>query len=159
MLYDVPQTSDASEAAMVSLIARLRASCPKPEALAPISDTALALMAAEWIGRIGSALGDRVTGPILQWDGALDGACRKLTARDAYNTRGRDRQSKGDAGIDAVADDALAYLARLRSPDREEQPRFVCADSTPQDAPLVHTEKSAGAWTRASRERRGHPWL
>jgi hypothetical protein len=157
-LYDVPQTDDASEAAMAALIARLRAAAPKPETIpsGAAVDASLALKLAEIIGDVASALGDRATPPLLQWDAALDGKCRAIAYRDWLDTRGRQRQAGVDDSIDKVADDARAYLARLRpSKDgdgKTENPRFVdSAGNVPRDAPYVGSSSRSDAWI----ERRG----
>jgi hypothetical protein len=146
-LYLVPQTDTTSEPAMADLVARLRASCPKPETIPlesakPGTDASLALKLSEIIGDIASALGDRATPPLLQWDAALDGKCRSITYRDWMNERGRNRQAGADDSIDAVADAARAYLQRLApsgdGKGKTENPRFVdSGGNAPRDAPGV----------------------
>lgn len=155
MLYAVPQTDDPNETAMASMIARLRAAQPKPETIPletskPGTNAALAIQLAESIGTVCSALGDRITegSVVVQWDGALDGACRKIAYRAWMNSRGRERSQGADTSIDANAEEALAYLARLRSPDREEQPTYVLSPGgVDASSPLLRSEKSAAAWT------------
>jgi hypothetical protein len=150
-LYDVPQTDSTTEPAMAALVARLRASAPKPEAITPgaATDATLALLLARWVDRVGASLGDRATLPLVQWDSSLDGACIALASRDWYNTRGRNRQAGADEGIDSTADEALAYLSRLRSGDRAEQPRYVDSLSNdPQDRVLTSTQEASSSWTR-----------
>jgi len=147
-LYDVPQTDQLSEPAMAALVARLRASCPKPETIPletakPGTDASLALQLYESIGEIASALGDPATPPLVAWDGKLDGVCRRLAYRDWMNTRGRNRDAGADTSIDASADDARAYLARLRpsaegGDGKSENPRYIDSGAnTPRDAPYV----------------------
>lgn len=149
MLYYVPQTDSIGEAAMAAFVLRLRTRAPKPEAITAGSttDAALALMAAGWVDRIGSALADRVTLPLLQWDASLDGACISLTARQWYNERGRNRQAGADEGIDQSADDAMEYLARLKpgTPEgKRENPRFVDSfGNMPLDAPYITSAMGA----------------
>ena len=156
-LYDVPQTDTTSEPAMAALVARLRASCPKPETIPlesakPGTDASLALKLAEIIGDIASALGDRATPPLLQWDAALDGKCRSITYRDWMNERGRNRQAGADDSIDAVADQARAYLQRLRPglPDgKSENPWYVdSGGNAPRDAPGIKRSPEADAFIR-----------
>jgi hypothetical protein len=154
VLYDVPQTNDPTETAMASMIARLQASQPKPEALAGVSPTTCAQILADKIGEVCSALGDRVPigSVVVQWDSALDGACRMLASIALYDLRGRNRQAGADDSLDKVGERAAAYLARLRSPDREEQPMFLLTPGgDPADAPLLSSERSASAWTRPRR--------
>ncbi|HVE13966.1 MAG TPA: hypothetical protein VNI01_11265 [Elusimicrobiota bacterium] len=133
---------------MASFVARLRASAPKPEAITAGSaaDATLAVLAAEWIALVGSALGDRATLPLLKWDAALDGAARRFV-RDWYNARGRNRQAGADDSIDAIGDAALAYLARLRPGGAEgktENPRFVdSGGNIPRDAPGIKSSPRA----------------
>jgi len=164
-LYDVPQSDSTVEPAMAALVARLRTSAPKPEAITAgaATDATLALLLGRWVDRIGASLGDRATLPLVQWDSSLDGACIALATRDWYATRGHQRQAGGDASIDAVADEALAYLGRLRSPNRQEQPRYVDSGSNdPQDRVLTSTQEAASSWTSAARPSRlayRWPWL
>jgi hypothetical protein len=160
-LYDVPQTSDASDAAMAALIARLRASAPKPEAITAgaSTDATLAVLLFKWVGRVGSALGQRATLPILQWDGALDGACIDLAARDYYNKRGRERGKGADTSIDAVADDALAYLARLApagdADGKTENPQYVdSGDNEPLDRARFNYSTRSDGWIGKHRRNR-----
>jgi len=151
VLYDVPQTNDPTETAMVSMIARLRTTLPKPEALASISDATMAQHLADAISVVASALGDRVPvgSVIVKWDSALDGAARTVAGVSVYDWRGRNREAGADDGLSTAQKRADAYLARLRSPDREEQPIFVLSPGgVPADAPQVATSHSAQAWTR-----------
>lgn len=152
-LYEVPQTDATSEAAMAAFVVRLRASLPKPEAIptGATVDTQLALDAAEQIAAVSSALGDRATLPILRWDAALDGAARRLTARQWFNTRGRDRQAGADKSIDQQAQEALDYLARLRpsgdANGKSENPRFIdSGGNVPLDAPGIKSSATSDDW-------------
>lgn len=161
MLYAVPQTDSTTEPAMAALVARLRAAQPKPatiptEVSTPGTDAALALQLSEVVDRIGSALGDRAVLPLMRWDGALDGVCRKIAYRDWINTRGRERGKGGDLSIDTVADAAEAYLARCRPGGDEngktENPRFDDAQSNiPQDAGLFRSARRSDGWVQAQR--------
>jgi hypothetical protein len=160
LLYDVPQTDQVTEPAMAALVARLRATSPKPEAIAP-PDATIALHLTKAIGAITSAMGDRITPPILKWDGALDGVCIDLASRRVYNTRGRNRQAGADTSIDAVADDADAYLARLRPGGdingKTENPTVVdSGNGVPRDAPYIMGSPTADGWIqrRAGRDAR-----
>ncbi|HSN15386.1 MAG TPA: hypothetical protein VLT61_12195 [Anaeromyxobacteraceae bacterium] len=137
---------------MALMVARLRASLPKPEALASVSDATAAQHLADAIGLVTSALGDRIPpgSVVVQWDAALDRAARILAAVSLYNLRGRNRQAGADESIDREQERADAYLARLRSPDREEQPVFALSPGgSPADAPLVSSEPTAQHWTRS----------
>lgn len=159
LLYDVPQTDSPTEPAMASLIARFRLRCPKPEALAApaASDATIALHLAEWIARIGAALGDRATLPIRRWDASLDGGCITLASWGVYDTRGRNRQAGADNSIDAVGKRQDAYLAQLMSADRQQQPIYEDSGGNhPQDAPMVSSNQSSSTWTRRSGRR--WPW-
>jgi hypothetical protein len=166
VLYDVPQTDSPSEGAMAALVARLRATSPKPEALAStapvnISDATIALHLMKAIGEITSALGDRLAdgATILKWDGALDGVCIDLTSRRLYNTRGRNRQAGADSSIDAVADEARAYLDRLRPGGdvngKTETPTFIASSSEIGDRARFKSAPRADSWVEAQRHRRG----
>lgn len=161
MLYAVPQTDSPGEAAMAALVARLRATSPKPDALALVSDTTIALHLTKAIGAITSALGDRLGDGVglIQWDGALDGVCIDLANRRVYNTRGRNRQAGADSSIDAVADDAEAYLARLRpggdANGKTETPIYVAGAADIGDRARFTTSPRADSWVHRQRLRRG----
>jgi len=152
VLYDVPQTDDRSETAMASMIARLRASCPKPETIPTGTsvDVSLALVLSEAIDTVSSALGDRATLPILQWDSRLDGCARKIAYRDWMDTRGRKREPNTPDPIDAQAMQAEEYLSRLRAGGelgKSENPRFVdSAANAPLDAVRVISQPTADAY-------------
>ncbi len=155
-LYDVPQ--NPTDAAMVALVARFREMSPKPAALADpiVTDATIARHLWKWIGRIGSALGDRAVLPLKRWDGALDGACIDLAARSVYNTRGRNRQAGADVEIDNVSADALAYLARLAPGGDEngktENPLFDDAQSNiPEDRGLFRRGERSDSWVAQER--------
>jgi hypothetical protein len=140
---------------MASMIARLRASCPKPETIpaGTTTDISLALQLAEAVATVSSALCDRATLPILQWDAKLDGAARKIAYRDWMDSRGRKREPNTPDPIDAQAAQAEAYLARLRpggEMGKSENPRFVdSGNGSPLDAPHVVTSYRSDDWTRA----------
>lgn len=164
MIYAVPQTDQTSEPAMAALVARLRLTAPKPDAIAAtgspnISDATIALHLTKAIGEITSALGDTATPPLLQWDGALDGVCIDLATVRIFNTRGRNRQAGADASLDAVGDDARAYLARCRpgSPTgKSENPFFIDSGSNvARDAPSI---KSSGRSDDFIKLREGRPY-
>ena len=151
MLYDVPQTDSTSEAAMAALVARVRTAAPKPEAFPAEEDAGIALHAAHWVARIGSALGDRATLPLLQWDPSLDGVCIALTSRSFLNSRGRNRQAGADDGIDANAIEALAYLARCKPgvPEgKRENPRYIdsAGNSIVVDRVRIISSGTADGW-------------
>lgn len=159
MLYAVPQTDQASEGAMALMIARLSTTLPKPEALniggtGGISTATAAQHLADAIGVVISALGDRIPegSVVVEWDAALDRAARVLAIVSLYNLRGRNRQAGADESIDVEQKRADAYLARLRSSDREEQPVFsLSPGGAPADAPLLSSSRTADDWTRHRR--------
>src|SRR5262245_23812512 len=157
--YDVPQTDDPLDAAMASMIARLRASQPKPETIPAATptiasvDVSLALMLAEAIGDGSSALCDRATGPILKWDATLDGKARAIAHLKWMLMRGAKRGDDGLAPIEASADRAQEYLARLRPGGdmngKTEHPRYVdSGGNVPQDAGIVRSAATSDAWAR-----------
>lgn len=154
MLYDVPQTDAVSEPAMVALVARLRASCPKPEAIPTGAsvDASLALQLAEAIGTVSSALADRASLPILRWEPRLDGCARKIAIRDWFDLRGRKREPNSPDPIDAQAQAAEAFLARCRpggDMGKSENPVYVdSGNGTPRDAIRVVSQATSDAWTR-----------
>ncbi len=156
-LYDVPQTDAIGEASMAALVARLRASCPKPEAIPTGSsvDDTLALLCFEWIALVRSALGDRIDpdATITRWDAALDGAARRHV-RDWYNARGRNRQAGADSSIDAIGDAARVYLDRLSASGmgdgKVEQPRFeVSSGGRDHDGGIFGRGDTSDAWIRS----------
>jgi hypothetical protein len=168
MRYAVPQTDDPSEAAMAALVARLRETAPKPEALSSsppvnLSDTTIARSLVKAIGEITSALGDRLgDGAVLtQWDGALDGVCIDLATIRIYNLRGRNRGAKAgaDSSLDAIVERADAYLARLRpSGDKDgktETPNFTASVADVGDRGRFRSSPRADSWVCAQRRVRG----
>lgn len=140
---------------MASFVARLRTSLPKPEALADVPDATIAIHATEWIDKVSSALGDKATLPLIQWDASLDGTARALAARAVYNSRGRNRQAGADSGIDKMADDAEAYLSRCKpgAPlGKSENPRFVDSRGNRViDAPRVISSARSDDFARRRR--------
>ncbi len=151
MLYPVPQTDSVTEGAMAALVARLRLTSPKPEALAAVPDATVALHLARWTGTLSSALGDTVTRPLLYWGAELDGACIMLAAGSLYAARGFSRQAGADNSIPDAADAAAQYLARLRpSADgkgKSENPEYVdSGGNVPQDAPVITSASTADSY-------------
>jgi len=154
-LYPVPPTA-----------VRFRAMCPKPEAFASIDDATIDLFAEQHADELMSALGDRATLPILQWDAGCDGAVRALMARSLMGNRGYNRQAGADEEIVKLAERADAFLARCRPSGDEngktENPRFVDSHSNiPLDAPSVQSnERSDDFINRGNRVVRGGlgPW-
>jgi hypothetical protein len=147
-LYLVPPT-----------VARFRAMAPKPEVFAGFSDEVIALFLERHADTLQSALGDRATLPIVQWDAACDGAVIAATARSVLNSRGRNRQAGVDDSIDADADEALAFFDRCRpgkggADGKRENPRFLDSkQNRPQDAVIVLSSATSDAWTKRRRRR------
>lgn len=151
-LYDVPQTDLRSEAAMASLIERLRASVAKPETIpaGAGTDDAIALQLAAAVAEVSNALGDRATLPLLKWDAKLDSTARKIAYKEWLDTRGRQRDAGTPDIIDGAAQEAREYLACLASGNKRQSivPRYVDSGANvPLDAPLVSSSGTADAWT------------
>ncbi len=142
-LYSVPPTA-----------AQFRASCPKPEAFESIDDAAIDLACDRWSDTLQSALGDRATLPILQWDGACHGAVLARVARSIMGNRGYNRQAGADDEIGAMADEAEAFFDRCRpgkggADGKRENPRFVDSkENRPQDAVIVSSSARSDDWAR-----------
>jgi hypothetical protein len=152
LLYDVPQTDQPTEPAMASMVARLRTTCPKPEALAGVVDATVAIHLAMWVKRVSNALSDRATLPLLQWDADLDGCAITLASRRIYNMRGRNRQAGADEGIDVEAEEAMAYLRSIGPGAEGERvsPNYIDSNgNVPLDGPKLSTMPTADAWARA----------
>ena len=86
-----------------------------------------------------SALGDRATPPLLQWDTALEGAAIALTHFEVLCVRGFNPSQGADMAAKLRAEKAEAYLARLRpgsaAPGKSENPQFVDSGSNqPRDS-------------------------
>lgn len=155
MLYDVPQTDQPTEPAMAAFIARLRASSPKPEALAAsgtnITDATVAMVAARWIARVSNALSDRATMPLLRWDPDLDGCAITCAVGQLYNVRGRNRQAGADDTITIEVNEARDYLKRLGPGDdgNRASPQFIdSGNNRALDAPRLSTMPTSDAWTK-----------
>lgn len=147
-LYDFPLTA-----------ARFRSACSKPEAFEDISDDTVDLVCSQESDRVASALGDRATLPILQWDGALDGAAIARSARRLMAYRGYKKDAGADNEITGLARDADEFLARCRpgsqAPGKSENPMFVdSASNFPRDAVRVLSQStSTGALYRRNGRR------
>lgn len=165
MLYAVPQTDQVTEDAMALMVTRLSTTLPKPEALGVgaaggISGATAAQHLADAVGIVTSALGDRVPdgSAVVQWDAALDRAARVLAAVSLYNWRGRNRQAGADESIDREQERTDAYLARLRSHDREEQPVYVVSPAgVDASSPLLSSSPTSSTWTRRRHDGRRGP--
>lgn len=160
MMYDVPQTDSLGEPAMLAMVARVRGTAPKPEIFAHGQlttgevDARLALLAAQWVARISSALGNRATLPLLRWDAGLDGVLVALVTHAWLNHRGRER-SGADKMIDAAAQEAQGYLARLRrggDDSHTEHPVYEDSGGNfPVDAPLIRSCPTSDYYVRRRR--------
>lgn len=90
-----------------------------------------------------SALGDRATQPLLQWDTALEGAAIAIAHYEIILfVRGLNKSQGADATIVARRQTADAFLERLRK--KEENPRFVdSASNFPRDAVRVLSQPNS----------------
>jgi hypothetical protein len=142
-LYDFPLTA-----------ARFLAACSKPDAFTPgIATDTITLVCSQESDRVASALGDRATLPLLQWDGALEGAAIARAGRRLMAYRGYNKTAGADNEIVAMAKDADDYLSRLRpgtaAPGKSENPLFVdSASNEPRDAIKVISSQTSDGWTR-----------
>lgn len=130
-LYDFPLTAE-----------RFLSACSKPDAFSGIATDTITLVCSQESDRVASALGDRATLPILQWDGALDGAAFARSARRLMTYRGYRKDAGADNEIVGMAKDADDFLARLRpgtsAPGKSENPMFVDSGSNrPRDSIFI----------------------
>jgi hypothetical protein len=88
----------------------------------------------EWASdTIQSAMGDRITQPLLEWDVCLEGHAVMLAWRPVMAMRGYKKDQGRDSEIVELAKVADAYLERLRT--KSENPRFVDSGSNfPRDS-------------------------
>jgi hypothetical protein len=97
-----------------------------------------------------SAMGDRITPPLLEWDEYLEGHAVMLAWRPIMTARGYKKDSGRDAMIDEMAKQADAYLARLRPGGefgKSENPMFVdSGGNVPRDSIRVVAERSSSAF-------------
>ena len=101
-----------------------------------------------------SALGDRITKPLLEWDECLEGHAVMLAWRPIMGMRGYKKDQGRDSEIVELAKVADAYLDRLRT--KQENPDFVdSASNFPRDAVRVVSQStSTGALYRRNGRRR-----
>lgn len=97
-----------------------------------------------------SALGDRATPPLLQWDTALEGAAMAIAAREILIVRGFNKQNGADMVIMDRAKLADDFLSRLRpgtqAPGKSENPMFVdSGNNKPRDSIKVVSETNSMA--------------
>jgi phage gp36-like protein len=92
-----------------------------------------------------SALGDRATPPLLQWDAVLEGAAIAIAHYEIILfIRGINKGQGADAAIVTRRDNASKYLDRLRN--KQENPRFVDSGSNfPRDAVQVISQRNSTA--------------
>ncbi len=97
----------------------------------------------EWSSdTIQSAMGDRITQPLIEWDACLEGHAVMLAWRPIMAMRGYDKEAGRDGEIIELAKVADAYLERLRK--KEENPRFVDSNSNfPRDAVRVLSQPNS----------------
>jgi hypothetical protein len=100
-----------------------------------------------------SALGDRITKPLLEWDECLEGHAVMLAWRPIMAMRGYKKDQGRDSEIIELAKTADAYLGRLR--EKTENPDFVDSGADfPRDAVRVLSQStSAGALYRRNGRR------
>ena len=83
-----------------------------------------------------SALGDRITKPLLEWDECLEGHAVMLAWRPIMAMRGYKKDQGRDSEIVELAKVADAYVERLRG--KTENPEFTdSASNFPRDAVRV----------------------
>lgn len=104
----------------------------------------------EWASDVvQSALGDRVTPPLLQWDAALEGTAIALAHYQIIVfVRGTNKLTGADAAIVQRNKMAEEYLARLRpgtsAPGKSENPRFTDSGSNkPRDSIKIVSERNS----------------
>ena len=106
-----------------------------------------------------SALGDRATPPLIQWDECLEGHAVMLAWRPIMTARGYKTDQGRDSEIVAQAEMADGYISRLRSGGplgKSENPQFVdSGGNKPRDAIKVISSQTSDAWTRRGRCARG----
>jgi hypothetical protein len=97
-----------------------------------------------------SAMADRITPPLLEWDECLEGHAVMIAWRPIMTARGYKKDSGRDAMIDEMAKQADAYLARLRPGGefgKSENPMFVdSGGNVPRDSIRVVAERSSSAF-------------
>lgn len=103
----------------------------------------------EWSSdTVQSAMGDRITPPLLQWDACLEGHAVMLAWRPMMTARGYKSDSGRDMQIDEMARQADAYLSRLRpgtsAPGKSENPMFVdSGGNQPRDSIRIVSQSSS----------------
>lgn len=100
-----------------------------------------------------SALGDRITPPLLEWDECLEGHAVMLAWRPIMGMRGYKKDQGRDSEIVEMAKMADAYLSRLRpgaaGPGKSENPMFVDSGlNKPRDAPRVISQQRSDGWIK-----------
>lgn len=89
-----------------------------------------------------SALGDRVTKPLLEWDECLEGHAVMLAWRPIMAMRGYKKDQGRDSEIVELAKVADAYLDRIRG--KQENPDFVdSASNFPRDSIKVLSQPNS----------------
>lgn len=98
-----------------------------------------------------SALGDRITPPLLQWDECLEGHAVMLAWRPIMGLRGYERDQGRDSEVTELAKMADAYLSRLRpgtsAPGKSENPMFIDSGSNrPRDSIKIVSSRTSDAF-------------
>lgn len=138
-LYPVPPT-----------VARFRAGCVKPEAFQGMGDDVIALALEHAAAEVQSALSNRATLPILEWDAACDGAARAIATRSLIGHRGYNRQAGADTEYVALAERADKYLERIIN--NEVSPLYVdSGGNEPLNAPRILSSDTSDAWVTRRR--------
>jgi len=89
-----------------------------------------------------SALGDRITKPLLEWDECLEGHAVMLAWRPIMGMRGYATDEGRDGEVIELAKMADEYLSRLRG--KQENPDFIDSGSNfPRDAIKVLSQSNS----------------
>jgi hypothetical protein len=118
-----------------------------------VDDTLIDYQCAWASATVQSALGDRITKPLREWDECLEGHAIMLAWRPIMAMRGYKKDQGRDSEIVELAKVADAYLDRLRS--KTENPDFVDSRANfPRDAVRVLSQPtSTGALYRRNNRR------
>ena len=119
-------------------------------AFADVDDAVIDYWCAWASATLQSAMADRITPPLLQWDECLEGHAVMLAWRPMMTARGYRSDAGRDAQIDEMARQADAFMSRLRpgaqGPGKSENPMFVDSGSNrPRDAVIIVSQGNSMA--------------